>query len=262
MSIAEHPGPDSGSLQKPCDAAVVITTLLRSTLPGALRSVFAQKFAGLIQILVGIDSPNEDAAILREVAKECPPSCLLSVLNLGYATAACRGGLYPGASSGALRTILSYAANSRRIAYLDERNWWAPDHLRTLCEAMSGRDWAFSLRWYVDPRTREPLCVDEWEAVGPDAGVFKARFGGFVDPSCLMIDKVICEPVLRWWSFPLPGDARGLSEDRNVFHFLREQYRWGTTRLASSYFVLDPEDGMHRQRMEWIEKKRAEGRGT
>jgi len=256
MTIAEYLGPDSHSRQTPYDAAVIITTIVPSTLPRALRSVFAQKLSGSIQILIGIDSPSEDGAVLREVARECPPTCLLSVLNLGYATAARRGGLYPGASNGALRTILSYAANSRRIAYLDDSSWWAPDHLHTLCEAMTGRDWAFSLRWYVDPQTQQPLCIDEWEAVGPDAGVFKARFGGFVPASCLMLDKVVCEPVLRWWSFPLPGDSRGLSEDRNVFHFLREQYRWGSTRQASCYFVLDPTDGMHRQRLDWIARKR------
>ena len=260
MPIAEYLSSDSRSLQKPCDAAVVITSTLRSSLSRALRSVFTQKFSGLIQILVGIDCAKDDEAVFREVAKECPPFCVLSVLNLGYATSACRGGLYPGASSGALRTILSYAANSRRIAYLDDRNWWAPDHLQTLCDAMAGRDWAFSLRWYVDPKTQQLLCVDEWEGVGPDGGIYAERFGGFVDAGCLMIDKVICDPVLRWWCYPLPGDGRGLSEDRNVFHFLREQYRWGATAQASSYFVLDPEDGMHRQRLEWIDKKRANER--
>jgi hypothetical protein len=248
---------DSEPRQAPYDAAVVITTLFRSNLTRALHSVFAQTFSGSIQVLVGIENPTAEVAVLREAARDCPPSCVLSVLNLGYATAACRGGLYPGASSGALRTILSYAANSRRLAYLDESCWWAPDHLQTLCDALTGRDWAFSLRWYAEPQTHQPLCIDEWEAVGPDAGAFKPRFGGFVPPSCLMLDKVACEPVLRWWSFPLPGDARALSEDRNVFHFLREQYRWGTTRKATSYFELDPEDGMHRQRLDWIASKQA-----
>src|SRR4051794_38176953 len=112
--IPENLCPDPRLRQTPFDTAVVITTLLRSTLTRALRSVFAQKFSGSIQILVGIDSLPEDFAVLREAAEECPPSCVRSVLNLGYATAACRGGLYPGASSGALRTLLSYAANSRR----------------------------------------------------------------------------------------------------------------------------------------------------
>jgi hypothetical protein len=257
IEIIENLELDSGPRQAPSDAAVVITTLFRSTLTRALRSVFAQTFSGSIQVLVGIDNPTENAAMLREAARDCPPSCVLSVLNLGYATAACRGGLYPGASSGALRTILSYAANSRRVAYLDEGCWWAPDHLRTLCDAINGHDWAFSRRWYVDPQTQQPLGIDEWEAVGPNAGVFKARFGGFVPPSCLMLDKVACEPVLRWWSFPLPGDFRALSEDRNVFHFLREQYRWGSTHQATCYFELDPEDGMHRQRLDWIASRSA-----
>ena len=256
MASVEYLSPGSRSRQQTWDVAVVVSSTLQGTLARALRSVFAQTFSGSVQVLVGVDSGTAEDAGLREIAGECPPEWGLTILNLGPATAACRGGLYPGSSSGALRTILSYVANSRRVAYLDEARWWAPDHLQGLCDAMAGRDWAFSPRWYVDPQTREPACVDEWEAVGPDAGVYKQRFGGFVDASCLMIDKVVCEPVLRWWCFPLPGDGRGLSEDRNVFHFLREQYRWGATGRASCYFVLDPEDGMHRQRLEWIAKRR------
>ena len=38
------------------------------------------------------------------------------------------------------------------------------------------------------------------------AGIYSALTG-------TQTDKVICEPVLRWWSFPLPGDGRGLSRD-------------------------------------------------
>ena len=39
------------------DVAVVIPSLLRPTLPRALRSVFAQDFQGSVQILIGIDAP-------------------------------------------------------------------------------------------------------------------------------------------------------------------------------------------------------------
>jgi hypothetical protein len=181
VTIIENLNPDSGPRQALYDA-VVITTLFRSTLISTLRSVFVQNLSGSIQVFVGIDNPTADVAVFREAARDCPPSCVPSVFHLGYATAARRGGLYPGASSVALRSILSYAANSRRIASLDEACWWAPDHLRSLCYAIHGRDWAFSRRWYVDPQTQQRLGIDEWEAVGPYAGVLMARVGAYLPP--------------------------------------------------------------------------------
>jgi len=46
------------------------------------------------------------------------------------------------------------------------------------------------LRWFVHPQSRRSICVDQWETVGPERGIFQERFGGFVDPSCLMLNKV------------------------------------------------------------------------
>ena len=103
--------------------------------------------------------------------------------------------------------------------------------------------------------TASPLCVDEWESVGPGAGVFAARLGGFVDPSCLMIDKSVCEPVLRWWSIPLPGDPGGMSEDRNVFEALRRGWAWAGTGQATCFYSIDPVDDMHRYRAGWIRSR-------
>jgi hypothetical protein len=157
---------------------------------------------------------------------------------------------------------MSYAANSRHVAYLDDDNWWAPDHLATLLDAIAGHEWAFSLRWYADADSGRPLCVDEWESVGPGARVFRERFGGFVDPNCLMIDKVACEPVLRWWCMPLAGDARAMSEDRNVFHLLKTHHKGRGTGKATSYYVIHPTDGMHPSRLNWVRSKRPNGTPT
>jgi hypothetical protein len=141
------------------------------------------------------------------------------------------------------------------VAYLDDDNWFGEDHLRTLCDVLSENDWAFSFRWYVDRDTGVPLCVDEWESVGPDAGIFRKRFGGFTDSSCLMIDKIRCEPALRLWCFPLIGDSLAMSADRMVFEYLRRHHRCRGTGLASSYYVIHPEDGMHPFRLRRIQQK-------
>jgi hypothetical protein len=242
-------------LQMPFDFAVVIPTILRPTLKRAVSSVFRQRSAGRIQILIGVDQAIGDRSVLDEIQQECPAHCALSIIDLGYSTSQRHGGLHPGASGGVLRTILSYAANSRAIAYLDDDNWFGEDHLRTLGDALSGNDWAFSYRWFVEQATGTPLCIDEWESVGPSAGVFCARFGGFVDPNCLMIDKLKCEPVLRWWCFPIPGDPRAMSEDRLVFDYLMRYHSCGATGQATSFYVIQPEDGMHPHRLRWIQEK-------
>ena len=244
--------PTERRLQDSFDAAVIIPTILRPSLARAVRSVYNQKFSGRIQVLVGVDRRLGDPAVLSELRRECPANCVLSVIDLGYSTSARNGGLYPGGTGGALRTILSYAANSRVLAYLDDDNWFGEDHLRTLREALEGHDYAFSLRWYVDRETGTPLCVDAWESLGPGAGFFVEPFGGFIDPSSLMLDKLRCDPLLRLWCYPLPGDPRAMSEDRMVFDALRKHHRGRGTGEATSFYVIQPEDAMHSRRVRWI----------
>lgn len=254
--IATHHGPELDP-QRRFDVAVVIPTVLRPTLARALRSVYDQAFGGTVQVLIGLDGAGGERGVLDAAVAARPGRCAVSVLDLGYSTAAAKGGTHP-AQAGALRTILSYAANSRYVAYLDDDNWWHPDHLANLLDAIRGFHWCFSLRWYVDPETQEPLCVDRWESVGPGRGIFKDKFGGFVDPNCLMIDKIACESVLRWWAIPLPGMPGGRASDRNVFRHLKDHFSVAWSGRPSAYYVLDPNDGNHPLRQKLI----AEARGA
>jgi hypothetical protein len=167
----------------------------------------------------------------------------LMVVDPGYSTSVRHGGLHANQFSGALRTILTYLANSRHVAYLDDDNWFAPDHLSSLLAA--GGDWAYARRWFVADDT--PLCVDDWESVGPGAGVYAEQYGGFVDPSSLMLDKLACINVAPLWSMaPFPD---GSGEDRLVFEALRSQYRGAATGKATSYYRMQPRDAMHLERL-------------
>jgi len=210
---------DSTSLQQPFDAAVVMQTVLRPTLVQAARSVFAQDCRGRIQILLGIDHAQGDPALIDQIRAECPDHVALTVIDPGYSTSQRHGGLYSNHFGGALRTALSYLSNSRFVAYLDDDNWWAPQHLSTLLAAIAGKSWAFSLRSLVDHRRDEVICRDEWESLGPGRGVYVAGFGGFVDTSCLMVDKLACHEVLPAWC--LSRFAHGVGEDRMVFERLK-----------------------------------------
>jgi hypothetical protein len=222
------------------DVAVLIPTVLRKSLGRAVRSVFKQDIEGKVQIIVGVDIARGSRDLLAKLKRECPTNMALHVIDMEFSTSRRNGGLYPTYGGGALRTIMSYAAKARYVAYLDDDNWWAPSHLRDLLRVIRGKDWAFSYRWYVDPETLKPLCVDKWESVGPGKGVYKKRFNGFVDTNCLMIDKLACHWLLPAWCIPLMKSGEG--EDRLIFKKLHTKHEWACTNAATTFYVYRPDD--------------------
>lgn len=209
----------STDLQSPFDASVVMVTVVRETFAQALRSVYAQVFAGRIQVLVGVDRWLGDRAMVEQLAQEAPSHVAVTTVDLGYSTSQRNGGLYPSHYGGALKTILSYAANSRYVTYLDDDNWYAPAHIASMLAAVAGKAWAFSLRHFVDAASGAPLCPDTWESLGPTRGVYAQAQGGFVDTNCFFIDKLACHDVFPEWA--VTRFAGGTGGDRQVLEKLR-----------------------------------------
>lgn len=240
--------------QQPFDVAVVMPTLLRPSLRKAVESVYRQDLQGRIQMLIGIDTPEGDPAILDALEAERPDNVALTILDPGYSTSGKHGGLSPAYDGGNLRTVLSYLANSRLIAYLDDDNWWEPDHLRRLIAAVEGKAWAWSQRWYTEAETGKDLAVDIWESIGLGKGVFKTRFGGWVDPNCLIID-VTRAGNSRWlWAVPLIQDGTGNSQDRHVFALLSKYFpEPGETGAVTVHYAINKNDPIHATRMALIE---------
>ena len=237
------------------DVSVVIPTVGRSSLLRAVRSVLAQDFPGTIQILVGVDVDASGCAreLRAALAAELPANMLLTWLDLGYSTSRRHGGVHSCHFGGALRTVLSFCAQSATVLYLDDDDWYAPHHVRAMVAAMQGRAWAFSLCWYADADNGTALAVDEVESVGPGRGIYNERFGGFVRPSALAIDKLALAHILHLWSHsPLPG---GDGEDRLIFEQLRRAPPPGETGVASVFYAIDPKDAAHGMRLEFLRRK-------
>lgn len=241
----------STGLAGPVDVAVVLPTVLRPTLTRAVESVYAQDFSGRIQLLVGIDVVRGDPGQLEALRARCPSHIDMTVFDLGYSTSVRHGGPHACAFGGALRTILSFAARARIVAYLDDDDWYAPDHLSSLRTALDDKAWAYSLSWYVNPWNDEPMCVDRFESAGPGAGVYAAKLGGFVRGPCLMLDKLRCQPLLHCWSQAM--FASGDGEDRLVFAALKQAFpEFGTSDVATVYCPIKPDDEMHERRLAYI----------
>lgn len=234
------PGKDA---QRPFDVAVILPTTGRPSLLRAARSVFHQDLDGRIQLLIGVDTAEPGLeALLATLVAECPAKVSLFLFNPGYSTSRRHGGLFSNHYSGALRTILSFAANSRYLAYLDDDDWYAGHHLSSLLAAVAGKQWAFSLRWMVDQVTGWPLCPDEWDSLGPGKGINAERYGGFVSPSNLLLDREATLFYLPLWSLAAFDDGTG--EDRLLFNELKNM-TWASNNAHTCFYELRPDHQAH-----------------
>lgn len=220
-------------LQSPFDVAVVMTTVVRPTIEQAVRSVFAQDYPGRVQVMIGIDRWAGERSTIERLMSECPPRMAVTLVDLGYSTSRRNGGLYPSAYGGALKTLLTWAANSRLVTYLDDDNWWAPEHLSSFLPAIDGKAWAFCLRHFVDAESGEALCPDTWESVGPDRGVYGPSRGGFVDTNCFLIDKLACHDALGEWA--MTCYAGGTGGDRQMLRSLKPR-PYGESRRHTVFY--------------------------
>jgi len=240
----------------PHDIAVIIPTVCRKSLLRAVRSIYGQKTSGRIQILIGVDCDphGRGAEIFAQLSAETPSHCTLQWLDLGYSTSVRHGGVHASIFGGSLRSALTFLADAEIAMYLDDDDWLAPDHCTHILAAIQDHKWAFAFSIYADADTGEPLCVDEFESVGVNKGVFAKRFGGFVRPSGLAINKLKLLHIVHLFS--LTVHEKGIIEDRIVFNYLREQPH-GCTGQATVYYALDPKDGMHPHRLEFMRHRQA-----
>lgn len=215
------------------DLGVVMTTVVKPTLAQAVRSVFAQQFAGRIQILIGVDRWVGERALVEQLIRECPSHMTITLLDLGYSTSQRHGGIYPSRFGGAMKTMLSYAAHSRHITYLDDDNYYAPNHVATMLDAVAGKSWGFSLRYFIDDESDRPLCEDTWESLGPGRGVYAAAQGGFVDTNCFFLDTLACNDVFGEWA--MTRFKGGTGGDRQALQKLRDR-PWGTNNLPTLFY--------------------------
>ena len=78
--------------QRPSDVAVIMPTIIRPTMKEALQSVFRQAPARRIQILIGIDRPAGDIALIDAICADRPAHCCVNVIYPGYSTSVRHGG--------------------------------------------------------------------------------------------------------------------------------------------------------------------------
>jgi hypothetical protein len=92
------------------------------------------------------------------------------------------------------------------------------------------------MRLLIDSESGTCLGPDVWDSVGPERGRLAAQ-GGFVDPNCLMIDKLAVGANLGRWAEV--GDGKILDADRWFFKGLMG-LPFGSTDEATVEYKVRP----------------------
>jgi glycosyltransferase involved in cell wall biosynthesis len=89
----------------------------------------------------------------------------------------------------------TYLAKGDYLVFLDEDNWFEPNHIESLVESLGQTGWAHSLRKIVNS-DGEYICNDDCESLGIWKSVLNDNF---VDVNCYMVHKVLALSFSPYW---------------------------------------------------------------
>lgn len=200
------------------DTVTVVTAAIgHRNLLKNLASVQQQTYRRVEHFVVidGLEHRRQVEATIAELPETSQP---LQVIVLPHATGKDRwcGHRIYGA--------MSFLVNSEFVCYLDEDNWFEPDHVESLVAVIQATEskWGFSLRNIVD-ENGQFIAPDLCESLGNLHPVFNAPGVHLVDTSCYMLRReVAVQFAPAWYGQTRPG--RGAMErDRLVCKTLLEE---------------------------------------
>jgi hypothetical protein len=136
-----------------------------------------------------------------------------------------------------------HLVNHEFVAFLDEDNWYAPEHLPAMLDVLHRpAEAAYSYRRIVD-KDGSFVCNDECESLGPHDRGIGGRF--LVDTSCWAFRRSWLESHAHWWNFGWGADAhftmkmRNAQQDAAATHLFSVNYRLGSSERSpkAEFFI-------------------------
>jgi glycosyltransferase involved in cell wall biosynthesis len=157
--------------------AVVTATTGRDSLQQTIESVRSQTVPCRHYIFVdGRDAVTSNIPIHVEENIEI---CVLPVKTGGK-----------GMMNGGIMAASAYLVQEDMIAWLDDDNWYDPDHIEELVKAKGDKPYAHSLRKLLNPDGTF-YDYDDFESLG--------QYSGFVDLNCYLMDRSVAVQVAPMW---------------------------------------------------------------
>ena len=150
--------------------------------------------------------------------------------------------------------LAPFAISEDIICYLDDDNWYEPDHIESVVELIEKHNlgWAYSLRKIVDNEGNF-ICEDNCESLGMHLNSDNQYL---VDNSCYVVRTDVARRHSHAWYVPIVSDRSFQSE------LMRAKHPTGTTGKHSVNYRLskDGTGGMTAEKFinnnEWMKKHR------
>jgi glycosyltransferase involved in cell wall biosynthesis len=150
--------------------------------------------------------------------------------------------------------LAPFAITEDIICYLDDDNWYEPDHIESVVEMIEKHDlgWAYSLRKIVDNEGNF-ICDDNCESLGCTPNSANQYL---VDNSCYVVRTDVARRHSHAWYVPIISDRSFQSE------LMRAKLPTGTTGKHSVNYRLskDGTGGMTAEKFlgnnEWMKQNR------
>lgn len=152
--------------------AVVTATTGRDSLQQTIDSVAAQTVVCKHYVFV-------DGVELARVFNGNVEWCKLPVKTGGN-----------GIMNGGIMAASAYLVQEDMIAWLDDDNWYEPNHIEELVKAKGDKAYAHSLRKLLNPDGTF-YDYDDFESLG--------QYSGFIDLNCYLMDRSLAVQVAPMW---------------------------------------------------------------
>jgi len=190
--------------------AVVTATTNRATLKQAMESVDEQTYPCTHYVIIDGVRGNDT------MSYDDPPN--RHILRLPKATGK------NGIMNGAICAMAPYICTEDYICYLDDDNWFEPNHVESLMDVIGNNAYAYSLRNLIWP-TNKFYARDDGESLG--------HYGDLVDVNCYMFKREVCAGIAPLW-YKTTGDL--MIGDRYVWEALRQN---NTPWAASGKYTVN-----------------------
>lgn len=205
---------------------VITPTVGAAKLADAISSVCSQTYKNIEHLLV-VDGEDykEKACELAVSAKGNLPT----VLTLPHNTGA------NGFNGQRIYASIPHLVNSDYVFFLDEDNWYEPDHVATLVETIEKNklDWAYSLRKIYTP-DKKYIADDNCESLGKWPIYFTHDDPQYlIDTSAFAFKREFIQKACHLWHSGAWG------EDRRFFYAIKDITKWDTNYKHTLCYRVD-----------------------
>lgn len=204
--------------------AVVTPTIGKNDLTDCLRSVENQTYKDLTHYIFidGYDHRNRVFDMAKEATKT---KFVILEDNVGKGWYGHR-----------VYSACSFLVNADIICYLDEDNWYEPDHVeKIVAKIQEGNDWVYSLRKIYD-KDGKYLCEDNCESLGKWP-IFHSDQQYHIDTSSFGVRRDVAVRIGHAW-------YGQWGADRQFFGALKHHFKkWDCTNSYTSCYRLDGNEG-------------------